>query len=160
MSIGIATTYIPHFSHKRITISTQNYLFAKKTQMQTDTLFSGRKTATHPCSSGQKTKSPSVAVPPSAAVWSMPLCRVLWFVLNKLLSQKKTSRRYVRWLSVQSAFLKKSCGSAWVWKERGAPKPPRKKRARNSRALAKRSPCRGPVAFFGREPGVSGTPHD
>ena len=23
----------------------------------------------------------------SAAVWSMPLCRVLWFVLNKLLSQ-------------------------------------------------------------------------
>ena len=23
--------------------------------------------------------SPSVAVPPSAAVWSMPLCRVLWF---------------------------------------------------------------------------------
>jgi hypothetical protein len=25
---------------------------------------------------------------PSAAVWSMPLCRVLWFVLNKLLSQK------------------------------------------------------------------------
>ena len=33
--------------------------------------------------------SPSVAVPPSAAVWSMPLCRVLWFVLNKLLSQKK-----------------------------------------------------------------------
>ena len=33
--------------------------------------------------------SPSVAVPPSAAVWSMPLCRVLWFVLNKLLSQQK-----------------------------------------------------------------------
>ena len=32
---------------------------------------------------------PSVAVPPSAAVWSMPLCRVLWFVLNKLLSPKK-----------------------------------------------------------------------
>ena len=30
----------------------------------------------------------SVAVPPSAAVWSMPLCRVLWFVLNKLLSPK------------------------------------------------------------------------
>ena len=25
--------------------------------------------------------------PPSAAVWSMPLCRVLWCVLNKLLSQ-------------------------------------------------------------------------
>ena len=31
----------------------------------------------------------SVAVPLSAAVWSMPLCRVLWFLsLNKLLSQK------------------------------------------------------------------------
>ena len=26
--------------------------------------------------------SPSVAVPPSAAVWSMPLCRVLWFLFS------------------------------------------------------------------------------
>ena len=26
--------------------------------------------------------SPLVAVPPSAAVWSMPLCRVLWFLPN------------------------------------------------------------------------------
>jgi hypothetical protein len=32
---------------------------------------------------------------PSAAVWSMPLCRVLWFfVLNKLLSQKQ--KKYMR----------------------------------------------------------------
>ena len=41
--------------------------------------------------------SPSVAVPPSAAVWSMPLCRVLWFVLNKLLSQKNL---WALWLFV------------------------------------------------------------
>ena len=33
--------------------------------------------------------SPSVAVPPSAAVWSMPLCRVLWFSSINYLRKKK-----------------------------------------------------------------------
>ena len=33
--------------------------------------------------------SPSVAVPPSAAVWSMPLCRVLWFFSINYLRKKK-----------------------------------------------------------------------
>ena len=28
-----------------------------------------------------------------AAVWSMPLRRVMWFVLDKLLSQKKASKK-------------------------------------------------------------------
>ena len=32
------------------------------------------------CAPSRSPLSPSVAVPLSAAVWSMPLCRVLWFV--------------------------------------------------------------------------------
>jgi hypothetical protein len=41
---------------------------------------------------GRARRGTQKAVPPSAAVWSMPLCRVLWFGLNKLLSQKKAGK--------------------------------------------------------------------
>ena len=39
--------------------------------------------------------SPSVAVPPSAAVWSMPLCRVLWFFSINYL--RKKSKKHSFW---------------------------------------------------------------
>jgi hypothetical protein len=39
--------------------------------------------------------SPSVAVPPSAAVWSMPLCRVLWFFSIDYL-RKKEEAEYIK----------------------------------------------------------------
>ena len=43
--------------------------------------------------------------PPSAAVWSMPLCRVLWFVLNKLLSPKKKNGTSAKEESEEVAYL-------------------------------------------------------
>ena len=56
--------------------------------------------------------SPSVAVPPSAAVWSMPLCRVLWFLfLNKLLSQKK---KYCGLFSINYFRKKKNFSLFWL----------------------------------------------
>ena len=47
----------------------------------------------HPPQHPSPPLSPSVAVPPSAAVWSMPLCRVLWFFSINYLRKKNNGEK-------------------------------------------------------------------
>jgi hypothetical protein len=56
-----------------------------------DVLAKGPQPPSHPPPHPSLPLSPSVAVPPSAAVWSMPRCRVLWFFSINYLRKKKTT---------------------------------------------------------------------